>query len=147
MLRRLQLADMDAAAMVRRTAFDQALPWLAGLHTPEEDRQFFRTRLFRACEVWGAADGAEVVGLIAFREGWIDQLYVLPTARGGASAPDYWTSRDPILPACSSGRFSATRRPAASMRRRGFVLVEETDGSRNEEREPDARYLWSRGEA
>jgi ribosomal protein S18 acetylase RimI-like enzyme len=26
---------------------------------------------------------------------------------------------------------------------RGFVLVEETDGSRNEEREPDARYLWS----
>ena len=29
---------------------------------------------------------------------------------------------------------------------RGFVLVEETDGAGNEEREPDARYLWSRAE-
>jgi len=27
---------------------------------------------------------------------------------------------------------------------RGFALVEQTDGARNEEREPDARYLWTR---
>jgi GNAT superfamily N-acetyltransferase len=27
---------------------------------------------------------------------------------------------------------------------RGFMLIEETDGARNEEREPDARYLWTR---
>jgi hypothetical protein len=26
---------------------------------------------------------------------------------------------------------------------RGFVLVEQTDGSRNEEQEPDARYRWA----
>jgi hypothetical protein len=31
MLRRLELQDMDAAARVVRTAFDQALPALAGL--------------------------------------------------------------------------------------------------------------------
>jgi hypothetical protein len=53
MLRRLELQDMDAAARVVRTAFDQALPALAGLHTPEEDQWFFRERVFRACEVWG----------------------------------------------------------------------------------------------
>ena len=28
--------------------------------------------------------------------------------------------------------------------RRGFALVQETDGSRNEEKEPDALYLWRR---
>jgi hypothetical protein len=28
---------------------------------------------------------------------------------------------------------------------RGFVLVEETDDASNEENEPDARYLWTRG--
>ncbi len=28
---------------------------------------------------------------------------------------------------------------------RGFVPVEATDGSRNEEKEPDVRYLWRRG--
>jgi hypothetical protein len=27
---------------------------------------------------------------------------------------------------------------------RGFALVEETDGARNEEKEPDACYLWTR---
>ena len=27
---------------------------------------------------------------------------------------------------------------------RGFALVQETDGARNEENEPDARYLWTR---
>ena len=27
---------------------------------------------------------------------------------------------------------------------RGFALVEQTDGARNEEKEPDARYLWTR---
>ena len=27
---------------------------------------------------------------------------------------------------------------------RGFVVVEQTDGAGNEEKEPDARYLWTR---
>ncbi|MCP1844202.1 hypothetical protein ACVIHI_002878 [Bradyrhizobium sp. USDA 4524] len=37
-IRRLVLADMDVAARVHRAAFDQALPRLAGLHTPGIDR-------------------------------------------------------------------------------------------------------------
>jgi putative acetyltransferase len=41
MLRQLGLEDMDAAARVVRAAFDQALPSLAGLHTPKEDQWFF----------------------------------------------------------------------------------------------------------
>jgi putative acetyltransferase len=78
MLRRLELADMDAAAQVHRAAFDHALPWLAGLHSPKEDQWFFRERVFATCEVWGAFDRDAMTGL------------------------------------------------------------------RNEEKEPDARYLWSR---
>src|ERR1700749_4779331 len=78
---RLELADMDAAARIR-AAFDHALPSLAGLHTPDEDRWFFRERVFAACEAWGAFDGAAMTAIIAFREDWIDQLYVLPEAQG-----------------------------------------------------------------
>ena len=144
MLRKLDLTDMDAAAAVHRAAFDHALPWLAGLHTPEEDRQFFRTRLFRACEVWGAADGAELAGIIAFREGWIDQLYVLPTTqrRGiGTELLDVAKSKFARLQLWTFQRNAQARRFYEA---RGFVLVEETDGAGNEEREPDARYLWSR---
>ena len=43
---------MDAAARVLRRSFDHALPTLAGLHTPEEDRWFFRNRVFADCELW-----------------------------------------------------------------------------------------------
>src|SRR5207245_2597159 len=38
---RLTLAQMDAASIVHRMAFDDRLPWLAGIHTPEEDRRYF----------------------------------------------------------------------------------------------------------
>jgi hypothetical protein len=31
---------MDGAACVHRIASDHALPWLIGLHTPDEDRWF-----------------------------------------------------------------------------------------------------------
>jgi len=78
MLRRLELTDMDAAARVLRTSFDAALPSLAGLHTPDEDRWFFRERVFKTCALWGAFDGVVMIGMIAFRNDWIDQLYVLP---------------------------------------------------------------------
>ena len=146
MLRKLDLEDMDAAAMMRRTAFEHALPWLTGLHTPEEDRWFFRERLFVTCQVWGAEDHTELLGIIAFREGWIDQLYVLPTAqrRGiGTDLLDVAKSKFARLQLWTFQRNAQARRFYEA---RGFVLVEETDGAGNEEREPDARYLWSRGE-
>jgi GNAT superfamily N-acetyltransferase len=136
---------MDAAAAVHRAAFDHALPWLAGLHTPEQDRCFYRHRVLGACEVWGAADTADLLGIIAFREGWIDQLYVAPTAqrRGiGTALLGIAQSRFARLQLWTFQRNLPARRFYEA---RGFVLAEQTDGSRNEEREPDARYLWSRG--
>ena len=73
MLRQLALEETDQAATVLRASFDQALPTLAGLHTPDEDRWFFRNRLFVDCQVWGYFNDQELVGIIAFRAGWIDR--------------------------------------------------------------------------
>ncbi|MBA2400728.1 MAG: GNAT family N-acetyltransferase, partial [Bradyrhizobium sp.] len=64
-IRQLELADMDAAARVHRASFDHSLPWLAGLHTPEEDRWFYRERMSRTCTLWGAFDGNAMTGVIA----------------------------------------------------------------------------------
>lgn len=144
MLRRLALADMDLAAQIHRIAFDQAMPWLVGLHTPDEDRWFYRERIFPMCQVWGWFADDVLSGMIAFRDGWVEQLYVLPVAQGrglgtelldiakGASGRlELWTFQRNML----ARRFYEAR---------GFMLTEETDGARNEEREPDARYLWTR---
>src|ERR1700747_1714001 len=81
-VRRLELADLHEAARVHRASFDHALPWLAGLHTPEEDRWFYRERMFANCTLWGAFDGDAMIGMIAFHDDWIEQLYVLPQVQG-----------------------------------------------------------------
>lgn len=143
-LRRLELEDMDAAAAIHRASFDRALPWLAGLHTPEEDRAFYRTQMFRSCQVWGAGQRGALAGIIAFRRDWVDQLYVLPdmqrcgvgrallrVAQGAFPLLDLWTFQR-NLPA---RRFYEAN---------GFVALRETDGSGNEEREPDVLYRWER---
>ena len=144
MLRQLELADMDAAARVHRTALDHALPALAGLHTPDEDRWFYRERVFGTCELWGAFDDAGMTGVLAFREGWIDQLYVLPVAqRHGVGSALLQVAQNAYhqLQLWTFQRNGPARRFYEA---RGFALVSQTDGGGNEEREPDALYLWIR---
>lgn len=55
---------------------------------------------------------------------------------------------DHALPGLADRRQLWTFQRKARARRfykaRGFVAVEQTDGSRNEEKEPDVRYLWTR---
>ena len=144
MLRQLKLDDMDAAARVVRTAFDQALPSLAGLHTPEEDQWFFRERVFETCEVWGAFDGAAMRGIIAFREGWIDQLYELPEAQRRGVGKDLLQVAQNAFDRLQLWTFQRNASARRFYEGRGFALIRETDGARNEEKEPDALYLWTR---
>jgi hypothetical protein len=47
MLRKLELEGMGRAAAVLRASLDDGLPTLAGLDTPDEDRWFFRERVFK----------------------------------------------------------------------------------------------------
>lgn len=144
MLRQLAFADMDAAAQVHRTAFDGAMPWLVGLHTPDEDRWFYRERVFPTCRAWGRFDDAVLSGIIAFRDGWVEQLYVLPSAQGrGVGTELLGVAKS----ACDQLELWTFQRNAPARRfyeGQGFTLVELTDGVRNAEREPDARYLWRR---
>jgi GNAT superfamily N-acetyltransferase len=141
-IRKLHLADIPAAALVHRIAFDERLPWIAGLHTPDEDRDFWSVHVFRDCVVWGAEEEGALVGVIAFREDWIDQLYVLPRAQGrgvGNRLLDVAKSAFPQLSLWTFQRNASARRFYEA---HGFVAVDQTDGAANEEREPDVLYRW-----
>ena len=144
MLRRLELQDMDTAARGLRTSFDQALPSLAGLHTPKEDQWFFRERVFKMCEVWGAFDNTAMVGMVAFRKDWIDQLYVLPGAQRRGLGTELLQVAQSSFGRLHLWTFQRNLPAGRFYEARGFALVRETDGSGNEEREPDALYLWIR---
>jgi GNAT superfamily N-acetyltransferase len=144
MLRQLALADIGAAAHVHRIAFDHAMPWLVGLHTPDEDRWFYRERVFPTCRVWGRFNRDELSGIIAFRDGWIEQLYVLPAEHGrgiGTELLDVAKDASEQLELWTFQRNVPARRFYEA---KGFRPVEQTDGARNEEKEPDTRYIWTR---
>lgn len=144
MLRQLALTDMGAAAQIHRIAFDRAMPWLVGLHTPEEDRWFYRERVLPTCRVWGSFDDNLLGGIIAFRDGWIEQLYVLPAAQGRGIGTELLDVAKEACERLELWTFQRNGRARRFYEARGFALVEKTDGARNEEKEPDARYLWRR---
>jgi GNAT superfamily N-acetyltransferase len=142
MLRLLELNDMDQVAVVQRRSRDQALPWINVLHTPEEDRWFFREHVFKTCQLWGYFEDGELAGFIAFREGWIDHLYVLPTSQHygiGSALLQVAQSNMRNLNLWTFQRNATARR---FYEKRGFALIKETDGTGNEENEPDALYAW-----
>ena len=141
-LRRLGREEMDAAAAVHRKSMDERLPWLAGLHSPEEDRWFYRERMFRDGTVWGAFAGERLVGIMVHKPRWIEQLYVLPGwhRQGiGAGLLGLAKAAEPELHLWTFQRNAGARAFYAAQ---GFVAVRETDGAENEEREPDVLYRW-----
>ena len=141
---KLGLEEMDRVALVHRASFEERMPWLAGLHTPDEDKRYFRGRVFPACTIWGARDGEALVGFVAFRPGWIDQLYVLPSEQRhgvGTALLDVAKAASATL---SLWTFQRNRRARQFYERHGFVMVDETDGSGNDEQEPDVLYRWTR---
>lgn len=140
-LRRAGIAESDAVAALFRASKEAALPYLPVLHTPDEDRAFFRDQVFAVCEVWVAERDDRLAGFCAFREGWVDHLYVdqahhregigsalLRAAMDRNDSLRLWT-------------FQRNERARRFYEARGFVCERMTDGE-NEEREPDTLYVW-----
>ncbi|MDR6901809.1 GNAT family N-acetyltransferase [Rhizobium miluonense] len=142
LLRKLDLADMPAAAAVHRASFNERLPTLAGLHTPEEDVGFWSAVVFKDCQVWGAEEGGRLVGVIAFLEDWIDQLYVLPEAQGRGIGCRLLDIAKSTYPALSLWIFQRNKPARRFYEKHGFFVVDESDGAGNEEKEPDVLYKW-----
>ena len=142
-LTQLTLKDMNQAAVVHREAFDQRLPWLAGRHTPESDLTYFREHVYAQCEIWGAMDG-KIVGIVAFRQGWIDQLYVLPQYQGRGAGNALLCTAQKSFPSLQLWTFQKNVLARRFYEMRGFVAIKETDGQDNDEREPDVLYHWQR---
>ncbi len=144
-LEKLCLDQVEAVARLYRAAYDDRFPFIAGRHTPADDIRYFRDTVFPAEQVWGAIAEGAFRGIVSFREGWVEKLYVLPAfqrqglGRALLAIPkrenrhvQLWTFQRNI----AARRFYEAQ---------GFAVVRETDGSQTEEREPDVLYAWSRG--
>jgi len=141
-LREARSDDAQALARLHRLTVRASLPFLPELHTPQEDLWFFAHELLPKREVWLAEADGEPCGYVAFRPGWIDHLFVHPDHQGRGVGPSL------LRRALQDGAerrlwtFQKNLRARAFYEARGFVLEQLTDGEANEEKEPDALYVW-----
>jgi putative acetyltransferase len=143
-LRRADVAECDAIAVLFRLSRVAALPYLPDLHTPAEDAAFFREQVFATCEVWVAETGGALAGLCAFRADWIDHLYVHPAHHrrgiGGALLGKAMETHEKL----ALWTFQRNVNARCFYEAHEFRCVRLTEGRDNEEREPDALYEWTR---
>lgn len=142
-LRRATAADARAAADVWLRSFAAALPAVVRPRTDEEVRDWFRHVVVPRCETWVAETAGEVVGVMVLEESELAQLYLAPDRRGRGIGDRFVTLAKERRPAgLSLWTFQANTPARRFYARHGFTADRWTDGSRNEEREPDVRYVW-----
>jgi len=160
-VRRATAADADVVADVWLRSFDAALPTVRRAHSDDEVRSWICDVVVPNRETWVATvDGAVAAMMVldagggsadsdggAAGVGEIDQLYVDPPTQGhglGSRLVDVAKQRYPVGLQLWTFQINATAQ--RFYERHGFLAVDRTDGSGNEEREPDIRYRWRAGE-
>ncbi|MEU6510511.1 MULTISPECIES: GNAT family N-acetyltransferase [unclassified Streptomyces] len=143
-LRRAGAADAGAAADVWLRSFRAALPTVVRPRSDDDVRNHFRDVVVPLRETWvvEAAD-AGIVGVMVLREGELSQLYLDPDWRGRGIGDRFVALAKERAPGGLTLWTFQVNKPAHRFyERHGFTAVEFTDGSGNEEREPDVRYVW-----
>ncbi len=145
-LRRAGPSDARAVADVlirSRQAAVGSIP--AAVHSDDEIREWITTVVIPEREVWLAVstDG-QALAVFVLDDAWADQLYVDPawTGKGlGSRLMKFAKSRRPT--GLQLWTFATNVRAQRFYQRHGFVVAEMTDGSGNEEQEPDIRLVWA----
>jgi chorismate mutase/GNAT superfamily N-acetyltransferase len=116
-----------------------------GIHTDAEVGGWLASRIGQD-EVWVAEHDGSVVGYARFTATWLDDLYVAPAYAGqgvGSALLDLVKAQRPDGFCLWVFEMNAPAR--AFYARHGLVELERTDGSANEEQEPDLRMAWPGG--
>jgi chorismate mutase/GNAT superfamily N-acetyltransferase len=145
--------DAEALAEMFVTAREAAYPAMPRtVHTPQECRRWFREVLGleprtipmpAARETWVAESDGDLVGYAVVDPAWLDSLYVRPDLTGsgiGSALLDLVKGLRPD--GFALWVFETNTRAQAFYRRHGLVVVRRTDGSDNDEREPDLEMAW-----
>ena len=120
------------------------MTYLPQLHSAAEDVAFFSGQVLPTSRVTVAEVDGEIVGFSAVKGDWLDHLYVAPARQGegiGATLLERAMTENPA--GLCLWAFAANHRALAFYVRAGFAELLRTDGSANEEREPDVQMRWS----
>lgn len=142
-LRRAEPGDGAAVAEVHLRSFDAALPTVRRAHSDDGVRAYFRDVVVVHHETWVAEEAGSVIGLLVLEEGSIEQLYLAPEHRGrGLGDRFVRLAKERNPDGLELWTFQVNTPAHRFYERHGFTAAERTDGTGNQEREPDIRYVW-----
>jgi len=137
--------ELEAVVRAWRRSRDANQPWLEARmsYAPAQDLAFFRDVIAEKCEVWLAARGGEVLGLLALHDGFVEQLYVDPPAWRQGVGRELIAHAMARFPAgLSLYTHQRNQRARAFYERLGFRPVA-FGVSPSPECEPDVKYAWA----
>jgi ribosomal protein S18 acetylase RimI-like enzyme len=135
--------DAPALADIHVRARRECMSYLPDVHTPEDVLAWVREILPQHDEVWVAEQDGRIVGFFMLSDSFLYHLYVYPELHGqGAGSLLFERVKELSPEGFRLWVFQRNTQARAFYEHRGMRVVELTDGSRNEEREPDALYEW-----
>lgn len=141
-LRSATPGDGDAVAALFTASF-ALLEFLPSLHTAEEIRKFFGAVVKRERVSIVEEDGA-VLGFIGETQNRVSHLYVHPGHLRRGIGSDLMNAAQSHQDHLRLRCFQKNEQGRAFYEAHGFEAAEFTDGSNNEENEPDILYEWRR---
>ena len=144
-LRRAAADDAGLAAEVLLRSRAAALPTVTWPRSDDEVRDYFRDVVVPHRETWVAEASSKggIVGVMVLAADEVSQLYLLPEWRGHGIGDLFVALAKERRPeGLTLWTFQVNKPAHRFYERHGFVPVERTDGSGNEELEPDVRYAW-----
>lgn len=140
-IRRATTTDSEETAEVF-LASRATMTYLPRIHSDDDTRAFI-AHVVRDLETFVAVRRDRVVGFAALNGDWLDHLYVHPSRFGTGTGKTLFKEVSFQRP--EGLQFWVFQQNAGARRfyeRHGCALVRLTDGSRNEEKVPDALYVW-----
>ena len=142
-IRRATPEDAPALADIHVRARRESMSYLPDTHSPEEVLAWIREVMPQHEEVWVAEDEGSVIGFIALSDDLLYHLYVYPELQGrGAGSALFDLVKELRPDGFRLWVFQRNTQAREFYEHRGMRVVDLTEGSGNEEREPDALYEW-----
>ncbi|TPM91496.1 GNAT family N-acetyltransferase [Mesorhizobium sp. B2-1-3A] len=136
-------SDAAVIATTMRVSLN-AFDWMPVLHTPEEDLAFIRDIVLPRQQVTVAEAGSEIVGFIAVKGDWVEQLYLDPAWAGQGIGSRLLVDSTATLPIVKLHCFQGNTGARRFYERHGFRAEAFGDGTTNEEGLPDILYVRRR---
>ena len=115
------------------------------VHSDADTRQWIAAVLPLSAALFVAERDGRVAAMMALSPGWLEHLYVHPQFHGSGIGSALLAVAKASAEACNGLSLWTFQGNAGARRfyeRHGFEAAELTDGTGNEEKTPDVRYVW-----